>query len=477
MDRHETRTLVADLQEDMTRTRAEVEAMTTQFEALLERLGSVLPQLPIASTDTDQVNEQRRLSAPAERRSAAAFTPFGRYSSGAQPPWNASTIVTEPKPLFTSPRLRNLGRVLPSAADEATSGPTIPGQEDGVNGRASLKPPAHYKATMRFEDWWCQFSAYLAAVAPRNITDEVAANYLLGALSPAVFSALRGCGLRDEDLLNPRAIYERLESRYGDRVSPALYAQEFPQLRQAAKEDPPAFADRVRQIAHRAYPTRREEDADFRHLVIGQLLVGLRSAEIKRMIQAELRAFGETEPPTLEQLYVMVRRIEDAELRATGKQTLFGSNARVEPVDEADGATSLLTETAPSEVANSSNTLAQCQFCKKYGHKADVCRSLSRRRQSDARNQTGSEVANEKADSKDGRWTIICYRCQRSGHIRRNCHATTDKDGKPLDPCPPAPDTTSQPKSSTSPSTASHLNMTGGVCPSEPAALTPAKRW
>ena len=330
-----------EMQQD--RERQQREREQRDEEAKRERLERERERLAEAKArelevERERMKEQLEHIERERERLEAANTAF--YLAPERKQTRYSVTGADIKPLFGG-RLSHLGtkpadtNPLPATglqgpSTSASSRAPHPDADQYSAARASIKPPRQYTAKMRFEDWWSQFKAYLFAVAPANITEDAAANHLISALSPEVFATIRGCGLTDADLLSMSAIHTRLQSRFGDRITPALYLQELPQLKQGATETAATFTDRVRQIAHRAYPDAEEDQQSHRNVVLGQLLVGLRSAEVKRALQTELRMRGEGEPPSPEELYLLVRRIEDDELRATGKQVLFGSNSRAD---------------------------------------------------------------------------------------------------------------------------------------------------
>lgn len=506
--KHSVRSAIASSSDEVATLRRELidsRAMMAELAAQVKVLSATVK--PSVTKASDEEDEQPTFNLFRTTQSVFRTNPPTRETSPAG---------SDRKPIFSSSKLRHIGvskSSRPSFGVPTTSkGLTESGEEPiSSHARASIKPPRPFSAKMRFEDWWSQFNAYLTAVAPNNISDEVAANYLIGALSHEVFATLRGCGLMESDLLSTRAIYNKLQSRFGDRISPALYIQEFPQLKQGAKESAAEFADRVRQIAHRAYPSRDEDAEDHRNVVIGQLLVGLKSPDIKRALQAELRFFL-TEPPTLEVLYTMVRRIEDDELRATGKQVMFGSNSRADSKDQShtkedkansDKASSNMTAGTSSQQSGSSedtkkksrwnknkgkgnadekdkdqsqspSSKPQCQLCNIPGHAANECRKFV------CTKKDGNNGKQKTANASDGgtRKEITCYRCKRANHIARNCYQTTDVDGQPLEPVSNADKTqTAGTMPSSSNYAATHLNTNGGARTTESAAHTPLKRW
>jgi hypothetical protein len=416
------------------------------------------------------------------------------------------------RPMFTTSKLKHLGTAassLTSGSTPSTSAPSAGHADpDGPLARASIKPPRPYTSKMRFEDWWSQFSAYLTAVAPANISDEAAATHLIQALSPEVFSTLRGCGLLDSDLSSTKEIYYKLVSRFGDKISPELYQQEFPQLKQGTKETAAEYCDRVRQIAHRAYPTRNENSREHRSAIVSQLLTGLKSPEIKRCLQADLR-LSLPEVPDPEVLYHSVRRYEDDELRATNKLVYFGSNAKVESKStdksektNTDSAASNMTAGASNSQAGSSDDTSKkkgrkkgkqkaedktsdsngskngsgpkphCQLCNIPGHSASECRKFVCTKKDGNNGKQNASNASDGSKKKD----FICYRCKRPNHTAKNCYQTTDINGNQLEP---ASNAQSNAQSGSKPFTSyagTNLNGNGGARSTESAAHYP-KLW
>ena len=423
-------------------------------------------------------------------------------------PSNPTSSCPELKPLFASPKLRNVGVVKEPSLLHRTSAPA----DDANAARPTVKPPRPFTGKNRFEDWWTQFSSYLTSIATSHMTDEIAANYLIGVLSPEVFTTLRGCGLSDADLLSTRAIYNKLQSRFGDPITPELYQLEYPQLKQSGKETSAEFTDRVRQIAHRAYPDRDEESKEHRSLVLSQVMVGLQSAEIKRAIQVELRRL-KPDVPTIECLYNMIKTMDADEQQAVGKQTLHGSNAKAEQkksekTDKAstssDKAASNLTGTNSSQASGSddsrkskkkkgkgkdgqddkdkgqkqgssqagtANAKPQCQLCNRFGHVGTECRNFTLvKKDGNAGKQSAPNTQNASDGSKK---EFVCYRCKKPNHVARNCHQTVDVNGQPLEPVNNAAAAAGSKPSTSGAST--HLNAIGGAR-TESAAHSPELR-
>ena len=257
-----------------------------------------------------------------------------------------------------------------------------------------------------------------------NGTDERMRSLALATLKGAAADFLVRL-LKNNPRLSWREILHELKGRYCDLADARYAKQTLRALEQTKTESVQNFSERIYLAAQEAFPGQDlDEDTTLQGILIDALVNGLRSVSITRhLIRTNPRTFREAvNNAAQEQQTLRSIKLQQATKRAEEPMEVDHNDLEflVQPSRRPDSLEGQMTEIAES------------------------VRQLVRRQDELERSaQVGKGNKRRPKTDKDGR--LICYQCNKPGHIARNCKQSRRRDNEAHDSSSGAADRDNRP--------------------------------